>query len=89
MAKVYFYSENLDECAACGAHISTTRGIGTAALEARGKSLMHYTLCNPCMDRLAIRDADFIQRLEKRIVDRARAIGAAPPAAAPAKESLK
>ncbi len=89
MTDVYFYSKNLDECAACGAHIGNTRGIGAAALEAPGKPLMHYTLCDPCMGRLMAQEAGFLQHLEKRIVDRAHAIGAIPSAAAPAMESLK
>src|SRR4051812_47786913 len=76
MAKLYFYSPKLDECVGCEKRMGQARGVGTVILTAPGSPKMHYTLCNQCATKLNGKHPDFVRMVERRIVARAKALGA-------------
>jgi len=79
MAKQYFFSPDLSECAGCGTHLHKVNGFGTVALETAGNPLLHYTLCRNCTNRNSSRDRQFALQLEAALVKRAYALGAYKP----------
>jgi hypothetical protein len=76
MAKQYFYSPDLSECAGCGQYIPLTRGLGATTLDAPGQPHMYYTLCERCLPQLIAREIDFVDWVERRVVARGRQLGA-------------
>lgn len=74
MAKQFFYSPGLSECAGCATHIKKTRGVGIIVLNAPGNPRMAYCLCNRCTGHIGC--ADFVRRVEESVMARARLLGA-------------